>query len=139
MLFPFVLSSQINPKEIDIIRDKYGVPHIYAKTDAEVAYGLAWAHAEDDFSTIQNNPINLCLTCATGDSFINSDEMHTGDVVDMEAYSLAKVCNKYQIPFISFKYISDNAGNDAEKDWIKNCNIGEGLFKTIVLEPLGLI
>ena len=92
-----------------------------------------------DFSTIQNNPINLCLTCATGDSFINSDEMHTGDVVDMEAYSLAKVCNKYQIPFISFKYISDNAGNDAEKDWIKNCNIGEGLFKTIVLEPLGLI
>ena len=53
LLFPFILSSQINPKEIDIIRDKYGVPHIYAKTDAEVAYGLAWAHAEDDFSTIQ--------------------------------------------------------------------------------------
>ncbi|MDG2396545.1 MAG: penicillin acylase family protein [Flavobacteriaceae bacterium] len=53
LLFPFILSSQINPKEIDIIRDKFGVPHIYAKTDAEVAYGLAWAHAEDDFLTIQ--------------------------------------------------------------------------------------
>ena len=29
------------------------MPHIFAKTDAEVAYGLAWAHAEDDFETIQ--------------------------------------------------------------------------------------
>ena len=45
--------SQINPKNIDIIRDEYGIPHIYAQTDAEVAYGLAWANAEDDFTTIQ--------------------------------------------------------------------------------------
>ena len=50
-LFP--LFSQIKPDKIDIVRDKYGVPHIFAKTDAEVAYGLAWAHAEDDFKTIQ--------------------------------------------------------------------------------------
>ena len=45
--------SQINPDRIDIVRDEFGVPHIFAKTDAEVAYGLAWAHAEDDFETIQ--------------------------------------------------------------------------------------
>ena len=45
--------SQINPNNIDIVRDNFGVPHIFAKTDAEVAYGLAWAHAEDDFETIQ--------------------------------------------------------------------------------------
>ena len=48
-----ILISQINPQDIDIVRDKFGVPHIYAKTDREVAYGLAWAHAEDDFKTIQ--------------------------------------------------------------------------------------
>ena len=47
------ISSQINPKNIEIVRDQYGVPHIYGKTDAEVAYGLAWAHSEDDFKTIQ--------------------------------------------------------------------------------------
>lgn len=47
------LFAQINPQNIEIVRDAYGVPHIYAKTDAEVAYGLAWAHAEDDFETIQ--------------------------------------------------------------------------------------
>ena len=45
--------SQINPDNIEIVRDNYGVPHIYGKTDAEVAYGLAWSHCEDDFKTIQ--------------------------------------------------------------------------------------
>ena len=49
----YISRSQIDPNDIDIVRDKWGVPHIYAKTDKEVAYGLAWAHAEDDFSTIQ--------------------------------------------------------------------------------------
>jgi len=48
-----VLQAQINPKNIDIVRDQWGVPHIFGKTDAETSYGLAWAHAEDDFVTIQ--------------------------------------------------------------------------------------
>ncbi|MGB4842909.1 MAG: penicillin acylase family protein [Ferruginibacter sp.] len=43
----------INPTNIDIVRDSFGVPHIFAKTDAEVAYGLAWAQAEDDFKSMQ--------------------------------------------------------------------------------------
>ena len=51
-IFSF-LNSQIDPTKIDIIRDDFGVPHIFAETDAEVSYGLAWAHAEDDFKTIQ--------------------------------------------------------------------------------------
>ena len=45
--------AQINPANVTIARDEWGVPHIFAKTDPEVAYGLAWAHAEDDFKTIQ--------------------------------------------------------------------------------------
>lgn len=45
--------AQINTADITIARDSFGVPHIFAKTDAEAAYGLAWAHAEDDFKTIQ--------------------------------------------------------------------------------------
>jgi acyl-homoserine-lactone acylase len=36
-----------------IVRDEYGVPHIFGHTDADAAYGLAFAHAEDDFSTIE--------------------------------------------------------------------------------------
>ena len=45
--------AQINPANITIARDSFGVPHIFAPTDPETAYGLAWAHAEDDFETLQ--------------------------------------------------------------------------------------
>ena len=41
-------SVTIDPEKIDIVRDSFGVPHIFAKTDAEVAYGLAWATLEDE-------------------------------------------------------------------------------------------
>lgn len=47
------ISAQINPANITIARDSFGVPHIFAPTDPEVAYGIAWAHAEDDFGTLQ--------------------------------------------------------------------------------------
>ena len=47
------VQAQFTPSEIEIMRDQWGVPHIYAPTDAQVSYGLAWAHAEDDFKTIQ--------------------------------------------------------------------------------------
>jgi acyl-homoserine-lactone acylase len=43
----------IDPSKVDIVRDSFGVPHIFARTDAEVAYGLAWANAEDDFASMQ--------------------------------------------------------------------------------------
>lgn len=42
-----------SPMQVEIARDSFGVPHIFGKTDKDVAYGLAWAHAEDDFKTIQ--------------------------------------------------------------------------------------
>lgn len=53
LLFSIVSQAQINPSRITIARDSFGVPHIFAPTDPEVAYGIAWAHAEDDFETLQ--------------------------------------------------------------------------------------
>ncbi|MDZ4139648.1 MAG: acylase [Erythrobacter sp.] len=38
----------------EIIRDQFGVPHIYGETDADAAFGVAVAHAEDDFFTLQD-------------------------------------------------------------------------------------
>ncbi|MEM9841504.1 MAG: acylase, partial [Pseudomonadota bacterium] len=40
--------------EVEIIRDTWGVPHIYGQTNADTAFGVAYAHAEDDFETIQD-------------------------------------------------------------------------------------
>jgi acyl-homoserine-lactone acylase len=39
--------------DVTIVRDKFGVPHIFGARDADAAYGLAYAHAEDDFATIE--------------------------------------------------------------------------------------
>ena len=58
--------AQIPPvEEVTIVRDKWGVPHIYGKTDAQVAYGLAWANAEDDFQTVEANM--LMARCRAGE------------------------------------------------------------------------
>ena len=40
-----------------IRRDTYGIPHVWGATDADAAYGLAFAHAEDDFLTIQQTAL----------------------------------------------------------------------------------
>lgn len=42
-------------ENVTIVRDQWGVPHIYGEKDADVAYGLAWANCEDDFNTIQES------------------------------------------------------------------------------------
>jgi len=39
--------------QVSILRDTWGVPHVFGKTDPDVAFGLAYAHSEDDFLTIQ--------------------------------------------------------------------------------------
>ena len=54
-MIPIVALSQVDPNNVTIVRDSFGVPHIYGITDADAAYGLAWAHAEDDFEHIQHN------------------------------------------------------------------------------------
>ena len=60
---------------ITIIRDDFGVPHIYAKTDADAAFGLLYAQAEDDFPRIERNYIWAIgrLAEAEGEAAIFSD------------------------------------------------------------------
>ncbi len=66
------------------------------------------------------NTINMNLICATGDSFVESSIGLKADVVDMEAYAIAKVCYQESIPFACFKYISDFADKGAAKDFSEN-------------------
>jgi len=48
-----VTGADAAPRDVKIRRDEWGVPHILGKTDADAAYGLAWAQSEDDFQTLQ--------------------------------------------------------------------------------------
>lgn len=44
-------------KNVEIIRDNYGVPHIYGKTDADAVFGMLYAQCEDDFNRVEQNYI----------------------------------------------------------------------------------
>ncbi len=68
-------------------------------------------------------------SCGSGDSFVQGKVPIKVDIVDMEAYALAKVCKLENINFRCFKFISDNADEAAKLDWIKNCKKGAELFK----------
>jgi len=70
-------------------------------------------------------------TCGTGDSFVKKQLEVECDIVDMEAYALAKICKIYSIDFKCYKYISDYANDDASNDWIENCDKGASLFLSL--------
>ncbi len=44
-------------KQVTILRDKWGIPHIYGKTDADAVFGLLYAQCEDDFKRVEMNYI----------------------------------------------------------------------------------
>ena len=69
-------------------------------------------------------------SCGSGDNFVNKQIEMEIDLVDMEAYALAKVCKLEGIDFKCFKFISDNADTNASLDWIENCKKGAKLFHT---------
>ena len=68
------------------------------------------------------------VVCGSGDNFSVSDDFGKGfyDIVDMEAYALAHVCDQLNVPFLCLKYISDGADGEAHIDW------NEALQKTAV-------
>ena len=71
---------------------------------------------------------NYGFSCGTGDSFVTQIPTLKTDLVDMEAYAIAKICYMKDVKFRCFKYISDNADTDAHDDWIKNVAEGKKLF-----------
>jgi len=48
---------QQQAKRVNIIRDNWGIPHIYGKSDADAVFGLLYAQCEDDFKRVEMNYI----------------------------------------------------------------------------------
>ena len=59
LLFPAIAppddATRTHIANVRIMRDKWGVPHIFGKSDADTAFGLAYAHAQDDWPLIQGS------------------------------------------------------------------------------------
>ena len=69
--------------------------------------------------------------CATGDRFVKNKLEMDCDIVDMEAYALAKICKIKNIDFKCFKYISDYANEQSSNDWKENCHKGANDFLSL--------
>jgi adenosylhomocysteine nucleosidase len=59
-------------------------------------------------------------TCGSGDLFVSGHDARDSDVVDMEAYALAKICLLEGLPFATLKYVTDSADASAYADWRAN-------------------
>jgi acyl-homoserine-lactone acylase len=74
-------------QNVTIVRDDWGIPHVYGRTDADAVFGVMYAQAEDDFNRVETNYLNSIgrLAEAEGESqiyrdlrmklFIDPDEM----------------------------------------------------------------
>lgn len=81
------------------------------------------------FDDIQEISFDKSLyTCGSGDLFVSNPDALKCDVVDMEAYSIAKACYLSKVDFLCFKYISDNADDTAGDIWEENCSKGFSIF-----------
>src|SRR5579863_7216839 len=82
--FPLTVRAAQNPNlarwqreahNVTIIRDNWGIAHVYGKTDADAVFGMEYAQAEDDFNRVETNYINAMgrLAEAEGQSQIYRD------------------------------------------------------------------
>lgn len=74
---PAIAKAAAQKYDARVIRDKFGVPHIYGKRNADVAYGLAYAHAEDDWKNIEEviRSSRGTLSEIVGEAGAKSDDM----------------------------------------------------------------
>mgnify|MGYP001040882545 FL=1 len=72
------------------------------------------------------------VRCATGDSFVTATEPwlieQNVNIVDMELFALALACHRKQIPWRSFKYITDDTDENAGQEWAEKMHHGRDLF-----------
>lgn len=76
--------------------------------------------------------------CGTGDSIEVGTPKMECDLMDMEAYAIAKVCKKMDIGFYSFKYITDGSDENALSDWTSNLNVASEVLLRIYHEVMQL-
>ena len=95
--------------------------------------GLDFKLGETPFDKVKEIIISDSgYSCGTGDSFVNQKIEMEVDVVDMEAYAIAKVCMLENIEFKCFKYISDNADENSNNDWNANLALGAEAFAKMI-------
>lgn len=92
-------------ESITIVRDTWGVPHIYGKTDADVVFGMLFTQCEDDFPRVERNYLTATarMAEAEGEDFIYHDlrmRLFIDTIKAIAVYkeapeSMKKLCNAF--------------------------------------------
>lgn len=117
--------------------------HLFVQCDMNVT-GLGFAHGVTPFEDIPARlefprlfPQLPSGICGTADSFETGAPALPCDVVDMEAYALAKVCALEGARFACVKYVTDGADESAGNDWQSNLSKAAAqflhLYRTLIV------
>jgi adenosylhomocysteine nucleosidase len=72
------------------------------------------------------------VVCGTGDSFVTATDPWLAangvDIVDMELFAIAHACERHGVPWRAFKFVTDDADDNAAAHWQDNVAGGEALF-----------
>lgn len=112
----------------------------FVQRDMDVT-GLGFAHGETPFE-IDPPMISFARhfdhlphgICGSGDSFLQGPPPIPSDIIDMEAYALAKICMREAIPFACVKYITDGADGSASDDWQTNLKHAAQAFERCLVD-----
>lgn len=103
----------------------------FSQRDMHVSGCLVGQELVDHLSPIEFSISGLHLS--TGDNFVTDPaEAKGADLVDMEAYAIAKACNATGTEFICYKYISDMADENAADHFLDNIHKGEEHYERIL-------
>ncbi len=89
-------------------------------------------------------PVKQGIMLGTSDSFItNAESQLEGlgveiDLVDMEAYALKRVCEHHKVKFEAYKFVSDDANEEAGEKWTSSVKQGTHLFATLLDSEYGI-
>ena len=100
--------------------------------------GLGFPVGQTPYDEVNEIEFGEGLTCSTGDDFVEHPVLTIpADVVDMEAYAIAKACHLNKVDFSCYKYITDQADGNAAIDWQLQAAKGQDHY-LFTLKELGV-
>ena len=79
---------------------------------------LGFGPGQTPYETAAVIEVDSGLTCSTGDDFVENPKLAIpADLVDMEAYAIAKVCQSNSVMFSCYKFVTDAANTTAADEW----------------------
>ncbi len=98
-------SWQLQAKRVTIIRDNWGVPHVYGKTEADCVFGVAYAQAEDNIEQVEDNFIKAIGKGSAihgEESWISDRVVHAFEFVKFSKEEYKKSTAKMKIIYDAF-------------------------------------